>query len=126
MRADGGDLERTASPFLAAQVGEVGRGGLGVALLERLEAWCRDLAAEVCDDLAEVTDRDGLDAGERRLRRRLRRADDMAQTRAARSLGDGERARDRPDATVERQLADRGVLGEPFGRELPRRAENGE
>ena len=29
-------------------------------------------------------------------------------------------------AAVERQFADRGVLGEPFGWELPRRAENGE
>ena len=71
-------------------------------------------------------DRDRLDARERRLRRRLGGADEAAEARPARALGDGERPGDRPDAPVERELADRGVLGEPLGRKLPRRREHRE
>ena len=85
-----------------------------------------DLAAEVRDDLGEMPHGHRLDAGERRLGRRLRRADDVRQPGSPGSLRDGERPRDRPDPPVERELADRRVLGEPLGRELPRRAEDRE
>ena len=45
---------------------------------------------------------------------------------AARPLGDRERAGDRTDAPVERELADGRVLCEPLRRELPRGGEHGE
>ena len=58
-------------------------------------------------------------------------ADSAAQMRrvrpgAARSLGDGDRARDGPDAAVERELADAAVLEQPLRRELIRAGEERE
>src|SRR5262245_2830323 len=73
-----------------------------------------------------MSHRDGLDAGERGLRCGLCRADDALQAGEERTLGDGERSGDRPDPPVERELADRGVLRQPFRRELPCRGEHGE
>ena len=81
-------------------------------------------SAEVLDDLGEMPNGDRLDSGESRLGRRLGSADETSQSRAARSLGDRERPGDGTDAPVECELADRGVLREPLGRQLPRRSQN--
>ena len=58
--------------------------------------------------------------GERRLGRRLRRADETGQALTPRTLRDGDRACDGTDATVERELADAAVLEQPVRRELVR------
>ena len=65
-----------------------------------------------------------LDAAELRLAGRLGRAEDPLEAGAARALGDGERAAHRPDAPVEGELADGRMLGEPLGRNLPRRRQH--
>jgi len=70
--------------------------------------------------------RDGLHAGEGDLRRRLGGAYDLAQSGAARSFGDGERAGHGPDPPVERELADRRVAGKALRRKLARRGQDGE
>ena len=62
-----------------------------------------------------MPDRNRLDAAELRLAGRLGRAEDPLEPGAPRALGDRERAADRPDAPVERELADGRVLGEPLG-----------
>ncbi len=116
VRADRGDLERAARALLSAQVREIGSGRCRVVRGERLEGRSGDLAAEVRDDLAEMSHGHGLDARECRLGRRLRRADDVRQPGSSGSLRNGERSRDRPDPSVERELTDRRVLGEPLGR----------
>ncbi len=92
-----------------------------VASGERLERRGVDLAAEVRDRLGEVPDRHRLDPGERGLGRRLGGADEALEPGPARTLRDRERPRDRSHPPVERELADRRVLGEPLGRELLRR-----
>ena len=64
--------------------------------------------------------------GERRLGRRLGSADESGQPVPARSLGDGDRARNGTHATVERELADAAVLEQPLRRELIRAGEQRE
>jgi hypothetical protein len=121
-----GDLERTARTLLTAHVCEVGCRYVSPIGSERLVRWRAHLAAQIGDDLGEMPDTDGLDPCERRLGRRLGRAEDALEPGATRSLGDGEHARDRPDAPVERELTDGSVLGETLRRKLSRRTENGE
>ena len=121
----GRDLERATSPFLAAHVREIGNG----ALLERIgkkrvERRSIDLTSEICDDLAEMANGDGLHSGERDLGSRFGSADDPLQPRSPGSFCDRERSGHRPHATVQRELTDRGVLGEPLGRDLPCRGED--
>ena len=116
VRADRSDLERAARALLPAQVREIRSGRCRVVLCERLEGRSGDLAAEVRDDLAEMSYRHRLDARECRLGRRLRRADDMRQPGSSGSFRNGEGSGDRPDPSVERELTDRRVLGESLGR----------
>ena len=121
------DLERTASPLLPAYLGQVGHARrLELLVGERGERRRVYLAAEVRDRLSEVLDRNGLDARERRFGRGLGGADDALETGQASALRDRERARDRPDAPVEPELADGRVLREPLRRKLPRGGEHGE
>src|SRR5919205_2671913 len=70
--ASRGELERTTSALLPAHVREVGR-GTGVVTIRGhgLDRRRLPLAAEVRDCLREVVKWDGLDAGKRRLGRRL-------------------------------------------------------
>ena len=104
-----------------------GAGGvLDRTLVDRIEGRRVDLASEVAHDLVQMANGNGLDAGERRLRCRLRRADEPRQSGAESALGHGQRAGDGPHAAVQRELADGRVLGEPLGRELPRGAEDRE
>ena len=127
VRPRGGDLERPSRTLLPTHVGEVGPAlAAEIIVGKRLELRRLDLAAQVRDRLCEVTDRHRLDAGERRLGRRLRSANDAAKARPPRALGDGERPRDRPDPPVERELADRRVVGEALGRKLAGRGEHRE
>ena len=107
--------------LLAAHLREVGQ----ERLLELVAAgWSgeRDvlLAPQVGDRLGQVMHRDDIDARERRLGRRLGRADESCQPLPSRALGDGDRARNGPHATVERELTDAAVLEEPLRRELVR------
>ncbi len=111
------ELERAARPFLAAHVRQVGRIRLD-PLRRRVDRRRPELAAEVRDRLGEVPDRDGLDAAELGLGRGLGCAEDPIEPGQPGALGDREGAANRPDAPVERELADRGVLREPFGRHL--------
>ena len=52
-----------------------------------------------------MPERDGLDAGERRLRGGLGRTEDALEAHAPRPLGDGENAADAAKPPVERELA---------------------
>ena len=127
MLARGRELERPAPALLAAHLGEVGQ----ERLLELVAArWGgeRDvlLAPQIGDGLREVVHRNDVDARQRRLGRRLGRADEARQPLAPRTLGDGDRARDGTNATVERELADAAVLEQPLGRELVRAGEERE
>ncbi len=116
----GGDLEGAASPLLAAHVGEIEqrllRRRVPVALDVRLGL---ALAAQIGGGLGEMVERHRLDAGERRLGRGARRAEDPGQAGPARRLRKGNRTTDRPQPPVERKLADGGVLGKPVARDLP-------
>ena len=123
MTAGGGELERAARALLAADVGEVGRIGLR-RLVGRLRRRRTELAAQVGDGLGEVPDRDRLDAAELGLAGRLGRTENPLEPGPPRPFGDGERPAHRSHAAVQRQLADRGVLGEPVGRDLPRGGED--
>jgi hypothetical protein len=73
-----------------------------------------------------VPDRYRLDARECSFRRRFRGADHAAKTCAACPLRYRKGSGDRPDAPVERKLADRSVVGESLRGQLPRRGEKGE
>jgi hypothetical protein len=122
-----GELERSAGALLAADVGEVGprlrrRPTVGRGLVRQGIL----LAAEVRNRLREVTDRDGLDAGERGLRSRLGGADQARAACSPRALGNGDRPADGPHPPVEGQLAVRRVLREPLRGKLPRRGEDRE
>ena len=83
-------------------------------------------AAQVGDRLGQVGDRHRLDAGERHLRTRLGGTDHPLQAGPLCTLGRDERAGNRAEAAVERQLTDRGMAGERIGRELLRCSEDGE
>jgi hypothetical protein len=110
MTAGRGQLERAPATFLSAYVGEVERTPprLAVAddVLGRLE-----LATEVCDRVRQVTYADRLDARQRSLGTRLVRTDDPLQVVAPRTLGHGENTADPTQASIESELAARGVLG---------------
>ena len=80
--------------------------------------------AQVSDRLGEVRDRDRLDPGERDLDARLRWTDDALETRPTRTFGGDESTGHGPQATIERELADRGVPGERLGRQLARGGQN--
>ena len=125
MPAGSGELERTARPLLASDIGEIGRIGLG-DLVGRLRRRRPQLAAQVRDRLAQVPDGNRLDAAELRLAGRLGRAEDPLQARATCALRDRERTADRPHAPVERELSDSRVLGKPLGGHLPRRRQHRE
>ena len=66
-----------------------------------------------------------LDPGERGLRRGFMRTEKANESGAPSGFGSDDDARDGPNAAVESQLADRGVLGEPLRRDLPGGGENG-
>jgi hypothetical protein len=121
------NLERTTGPFLAPDLRQVrSRAACESLLRQWVERRRLDLSAEVGNGLGECPDRHGLDACKRGFWSRLRRAHDPAESGSASTLGDGERARDRPDAPVEGELPDRGMFGESLGRELARGREHGE
>ena len=85
-----------------------------------------ELAAEIRDRLGQMGDRDRPDSCERRLRRRLGRAEKPLEAEPARSLRHAEHAPDAAQAAVERDLADRGVAAQLGLRDLPRRGEQRE
>jgi len=123
--AGGGDLERPPGALLTAHVAEVGPAARLLSRLGRPMGGRRVAEpAKVRDRLGEVRNRHRLDTGERDLGSRLGRADDAAQTRLPGALGGDEGAGNRAEATVERQLADRGVAAERVRRELPGRGEH--
>jgi len=115
----GSNLESSASPLLATDVGEVGdRRGIERVRDQWSEPGNLDLAAKVGDDLREMAHRNGLDPGESHLGSRLGGAENALEPGSVRSLCDRQRPGDRAYATVERELAHRRVLGEPLGRDL--------
>ena len=124
MRACGRNLEGPSRTLLPADVGEIGRRFLAHLLRQRLVRGYLDLSTEVRDDLCEMAHRNRLDARERRLRGRLGGTDDAREAGATRALGDREGPRHRSDPSVQRELADGGVLREPLRRQLSRRAED--
>ena len=120
-----GNLECSPRPLLAAHVPEIGHlGRFEHFRRERLERGRVDLSPEVGDGFAEAAHGNGLDARQSGLRRRLGGAHDEAKPGASGTFRDGQRARDRPDASVEPELTDRRVIRQPLGRKLSRRSEH--
>ena len=117
MRAGRRELERAAGTLLTADVGEVGRVGLGL-FVRALRGRRSQFATEVGDGLGEMAHGDRLDAAELGLAGGLRCAQDLVEPGSARSFGHRERAPNRPDPPVERELADGRMPGELLGREL--------
>jgi len=68
---------------------------------------------------------DGADAGERDLGARLGGTHNALEPAPPGALGRGERAGNRPQPAVERELADRRVAGEPSRGQLRRGPEDG-
>ena len=68
----------------------------------------------------------GLDPGQRRLGRGLAGAEEAWKPCPPGRLGSDDRARNRAEPPVQRQLADRGVLGERLRRDLARGGEHGQ
>ena len=122
VRARGSDLECTARALVPAHVGEVGRRDRSHDR-RRLELVRLLLAAQIGDRVGEMAERQRLDARERRLCRRVRRAEQPLDPHPARSFGDGENAADPPQPAVERDLTDGRVAVELRVRQLPRRGE---
>ena len=94
----------------------VGRRARVVVRGRRLD---RVLASEVSDGLGDVPDANRLDARQRRLPRRLRRAEEARKAGASGAFGGHDRPHDGPDAAVEPELADTRVLREPVGGTCP-------
>jgi ADP-ribose pyrophosphatase len=117
------ELERAAGTLLPAHLREVGVSRCRrrtVGLVRRRLV----LAAKVGDGLGEMTQRHRIDAGERRLRRRLGRAQDSVEAGFARRLGRDEHAVDGTQPAVERQLADGRESLEAVARKLVRGSED--
>src|SRR6185436_11018913 len=111
VRPGRGELERPHAPLLATDVREVGEVGRR-ARIRRARRWDDLLlAAEVADRLRDVTHADGVDPGERRLARRVGRAQEPREPGARRTFGRCDRPADAADPAVEPELADARVLG---------------
>ena len=109
MTPGGGDLECAPGPFLAADVREIevdGSGGVAVLRDVRLGL---ALATQVGRRLGEMANRDRLDVGQRGLGCRPSRAQEAFEPGPTRRLGEGQHTADRPQPSVEAELADRGV-----------------
>ena len=115
-----GELQCASSTLLATDVGEVRQ--RPVRAVER--PWRRRLerlvAPQVADGLAKVTHADRLDPRKRCLGGRVGRAEYALEAAPCRPLGGRDDAGDRPDRSVEPELADARVLGETCRRDLPR------
>ena len=120
------ELECATRPLLPAHVREVGARRIAHAVRGcrelRLEL---DLSAEEGNSLGEVADGYGVNAGERRLLRRLRRTEKPLDSEPSRSFSHRENASDPAQPAVESELADGRGSGERGARHLERRAENG-
>ena len=102
-----GDLERAPRPLVPAHVGEIGQRALRHVPVRR--ATQLRLAAQIRDGLREVAHRIGSTPAS------AASAADSAgrsagRARPRRALGDGEHAADAAQATVQAELAHRGVL----------------
>ena len=126
MAPRGRELEGSTATLLPADLGEVGELGRRARVVVRGRRLDRVLASEVSDGLRDVPDANRLDARQRRLPRRLRRAEEAREAGTSGAFGGRDRPRDGPDAAVEPELADTRVLREPVGRHLPRRRKHGE
>src|SRR4029077_18857971 len=82
------------------------------------------LARQVLGRLAEVRDRNGLDAGQGRLGGRLGGAEDVLGSRTLRGLGNDHRPGDGTDMTTERDLTQSRVAVDAVTGNLPRRDED--
>ena len=126
MAARGSQLERSSRAFLPPHVRQVRHLGPPIAVGRRLERRRLVLAAQVSDDLGQMACRDRLDPCQRSLGRRLDRTEQVPEPCLVRTLGGGEHAGHRSQPPVERQLADRGMTGQPVRWELPRGGEDRE
>ena len=115
------ELQCSAPALLAAYLCEVGQERLLELVASRWSGE-RDvlLAPQIRDRLGQVVHRDDVDTRQCRLGRRLRRANKASQSLTPRTFRNGDRARYRPYATVEGELADTAVLEQPLRRELVR------
>ena len=120
------DLERAPGSLLPSQIGEVENRPLGLLPIARHPGLRVELAPQVRHGVGEMPHGNRLDPGQCRLRRRTRRTKDPRQTGLERGLCQRQHTADRPQSTVQSQLADGCVLGERALRNLPRRGENRE
>ena len=118
-------LESATGALLAPHVGEVGT-PRSVAPFRRDDGAGLEGAAQVSACLGEVLDRDRLDPAQSGFLRGLGRTDEPVETGPARRLGGDERAGHGANASVQRELPERGVLSEPIGGDLVRRGKHRE
>ena len=125
--ARGSQLERAASTFLAADVGEVGRRHSTVRVGRQRPLGIQlELAAQVRDGLGEVANRHGGDAGERSLPSGVGRTEETLDAEPPGALRNGENAAHAPEAAVESELSDGGRALERAPRQLLRGGEHGQ
>ena len=120
-----GDLERAPRALVPSHVREVGRRNR-LRMARRCDLVRLELAPQIGDGIGEMPERQSLDAGERSLGRRLRRAQQPLDAHAPRALRDREHAADPAQPPVERELADSCMAVELRVRQLPRRREHRE
>ncbi len=120
------ELKRTPGALLATNVGEIGQPIWHRQLVRLVEGLGLPLAAQVGGGLGEMVQRHRLDPGERGLGRRGCGAEQPRQPQLLRSFRRGQDARDRPDTSVQSELADRRVAAQAFLRHLPRGGQHGE
>ena len=117
------DLQGPSRALLPANVGQV-RAASAVAPLRRDDRWRLAGSAQIRTRLRQVLHCNRLDSGQRCFGRRLRRTDEAVKPCPPRRLRRHERSGHRANATVQRELAEGGVLGEPLSRNLMRGREN--
>jgi hypothetical protein len=124
--ASGGEFQRTTGPLLTAHVGEVRQSVRRRQLVQFVEGFGLPLASKVRRRLGQMMERHRLDPREGCLRRRRGGAKEPRETLFLRSLGRGQDSRDRPDTTVQGQLADRRVAAQALFGHLSRGREHGQ
>ena len=120
-----GDLESTPGALLAAHITEI-------RMCPPQERWTLDdrfrceAAAEILTCLDKVAHGHRYDPRQSGLRRRFQWADEPVEPGTAGGFRGHEHTRNRAESPVERELPNRRVLGESFGRNLARRRKHGE
>ena len=128
MPARGRELQRSSRALLTPDIREIGARWIRIAAVQRqcLDRRRNPVATQVADNLGQVANRDGLDAGERRLGRACRRAKKLRQAGLSRAFCRGQDAADPTQTAVQSELANGCVPLERLCRNLPGGGQHGQ